>query len=297
MAETKVISTSALMEKFQYALDNKWGYIWGAAGAVWTAEDQARATREQTVKYGKRWIGHHVADCSGLFSWAFRQLGGYMYHGSNTMFLQYTTSKGTLKSGERTDGQKLIPGTAVFVWKESEKKYSHVGLYIGNGWVIEAASTQQGIIKSKASNKKWTHWGELKGVDYNDEPIPVPAGKAVVTGVRVALREGPSTSTRVMTRIETGTIVDIAKVEGWTYVKYRDKCGFMMNDFIDVHETNVTVTGKNVAVRAGTGTDTRVLARIPTGHTVEKETLPSDWEYISYGNRKGFMMKEFIREG
>ena len=72
------ISTSALIEKFRHALNNEWGYIWGTAGDKWTEAKQKAATREQTVKYGSRWIGHYVADCSGLFSWAFKQLGGYM---------------------------------------------------------------------------------------------------------------------------------------------------------------------------------------------------------------------------
>ena len=90
------ISTQALVDKFQYALDNDWGYIWGTAGVMWTAAKQAAATREQTVQYGKKWIGHYVADCSGLFSWAFKQLGGFVYHGSNTMWDQYCTARGEL---------------------------------------------------------------------------------------------------------------------------------------------------------------------------------------------------------
>jgi hypothetical protein len=42
-----------------------------------------------------------------------------------------------------------------------------VGLYIGNGEVIEASSTESGVIKSKITNSKWAEWGELKGVDYS----------------------------------------------------------------------------------------------------------------------------------
>ena len=30
------IKAADLVAKFQYALDNKWGYIWGSAGAKWT---------------------------------------------------------------------------------------------------------------------------------------------------------------------------------------------------------------------------------------------------------------------
>lgn len=171
MANDKVISTAALIEKFQYALDNGWGYIWGTDGELWTEKKQNAATRQQTIEYGRKWIGHYVADCSGLFSWAFKQLGGYMYHGSNTMYKSYCTAKGKLSKGKRTDGQELKPGTAVFTG--TENKHGHVGLYIGNGWVIEAQGTKNGVIKSKVTLAKWTFWGELKGVDYqNAEPVP-----------------------------------------------------------------------------------------------------------------------------
>ena len=294
-----MISTEALIEKFRYALNNDYGYIWGAAGEMWTAAKQKAATREQTVKYGSRWIGHYVADCSGLFSWAFKQLGGYMYHGSDTMYRKYCENKGSLVKGKRTDGQELKPGTAVFVWKEDDGKYGHVGLYVGDGKVIEAAGTKQGVITSKVSDKKWTNWGELKGVDYGDspQPTPVPEGKAIVTGKNVALREGPGTDTRVMIRIATGTIVNLAKIEGWTYVHYKSKFGFMMNEFIEIHDTTVTVTGKNVAVRAGTGTNTRVIIRIPTGEVVSRANIPDGWAYVEHDGRKGFMMEQFIREG
>ena len=104
--EEKMISCQALIEKFQYALNNAWGYIWGTAGVKWTAAKQAAlekttdADRAMGRKYGSKWIGHMVADCSGLFSCAFDQLGGYMYHGSNTMWegegksrIRWTTGK------------------------------------------------------------------------------------------------------------------------------------------------------------------------------------------------------------
>ena len=165
-----MISTEALIKKFQQALEDDWGYIWGTAGTLWTQADQAAIekttdeNRAQARKYGSKWIGHHVADCSGLFTWAFRQLGGEMYHGSDTMYRKWCTDHGELKKGARTDGRTLKPGTAVFVF--NGEKYSHVGLFIGGGWVIEAANTQSGVIKSKVTASKWKYWGELKGVDY-----------------------------------------------------------------------------------------------------------------------------------
>ena len=228
-----MIATSDLIAKFKHALDNKWGYIWGTAGDKWTQAKQNAATREQTVKYGQQWVGHYVADCSGLFSWAFKQLGGYMYHGSDTMFRKYTTASGTLSAGKRTDGQELLPGTAVFVWKPADQKYGHVGLYVGDGWVIEASSTQTGVIKSKASNKKWTHWGELKDVNYGGDE-PVPKGYAIVAGTRVALRSAPTTQASVIMRIDTGKEVKLEDPPPceWDYVTYNGKTGWMMKKFL-----------------------------------------------------------------
>lgn len=238
MGKDTVISANDLIDKFKYAITNKWGYIYGTAGDKWTAEKQAKATRETTVKYGKQWIGHYVADCSGLFHWAFAKLGSYMYHGSDTMYRKYTTSSGKMSGGKRSDGKEMKPGTAVFVWKEADQKYGHVGLYIGNGEVIEAASTQQGVIKGKVSNKKWTNWGELKNVKYGDAPTPepIPHGYAEVTGTKVALRSAPTTQASVLTRVNTGELVKIETPppSEWEYVSYGKKIGYMMKKFLKI---------------------------------------------------------------
>ena len=165
-----MIKAEALIAKFRQALEEKWGYIWGTAGEKWTAEKQKElekttdANRAQGRQYGSKWIGHRVADCSGLFSWAFRQLGGSIYHGSDTMYRKFCVNKGELNKGKHTDRGTLKPGTAVFVWNGSS--YSHVGLYAGNGIVIEAMSTLKGVTTTKVTAGKWTHWGELAGIDY-----------------------------------------------------------------------------------------------------------------------------------
>ena len=176
-----MIRPEDLIEKFRQAIEDNWGYIWGTAGVKWTKAKQEaleKTTDEDRAlsrKYGSKWIGHMVADCSGLFTWAFKELGSTMYHGSNTMYLKYCADKGELKKGKRTDGGILKPGTAVFVW--NGKTYSHVGLYIGDGTVIEAQGTLAGVTTSKVEATKWSHWGELTGVSFDGQPEPGPETK------------------------------------------------------------------------------------------------------------------------
>lgn len=243
MAEYKQVSTRDVIDKFWYALNNGWGYIWGTAGVLWTKEKQAAlekttdADREMGRKYGSKWIGHYVADCSGLFSWAYKQLGSYMYHGSNSMWDSYCTAKGELKGGKRTDGQELKPGTAIFTYNKSTKKRGHVGLYVGDGLVIEAEGTKAGVITSKITKSKWVEWGELKNTIYEGGgggDIPVPEGYATVTGKKVALRKAPTTQASIIMRINTGEQVKLEPEppSEWDYVSYQGKKGYMMKEFL-----------------------------------------------------------------
>ena len=230
-----MIKASDLVAKFKYALDNKWGYIWGKSGQVWTQRDQANASREMTVKYGAKWIGHVVADCSGLFRWAYKQFGLEIAHGSNLIYNGHCKARGRFAKGKRSDGEELKVGTALFTGTDGDR--GHIGLYIGGGKVIEAAGTQQGVIMSESSAGKWTWWGELTLVDYDQDEGgggSVQEGYAKVTGKRVALREAPSTRATIITRVNTGEIVRLAEEppKEWDYVEYNGKKGYMMREFL-----------------------------------------------------------------
>lgn len=195
-----MIKAEDLIEKFKYALDNRWGYIWGAWGQEWTAAKQKQKVNYMVKKYGtgwqknseakgdnyyqaalygEKWIGSRVADCSGLFRWAYDQLGEAITHSSNYIWLSHCSKKGELRNGKRTDGIQLKPGTAVFVHPEGKNR-THIGLYIGNDTVIEASGTQAGVITSEITHKKWVEWGELKKVTYEGGDEPLPGQKPVL---------------------------------------------------------------------------------------------------------------------
>ena len=230
-----MISTNDLIGKFRHALDNNWGYIWGTAGVMWTKERQEQlnkttdSNRAMSRKYGSKWIGHYVADCSGLFVWAFKQFGLEMSHISSNIFISYCDKKGKLTADLK---KTILPGTAVFTG-DTERDHPHVGLYVGDV-VIEAAGAKQGVITSKITDSKWKWYGQLKNVKYEGGDVPVPEGYAVVTGVRVALRSAPSTSAGVITRVDTGKKVKLEDPppSEWDYVSYQGKTGWMMKKFL-----------------------------------------------------------------
>ena len=47
------------------------------------------------------------------------------------------------------------------------RKPGHIGVYIGNGEVIEAMDTRYGVVKTKLQGRGWTHWLEVSGIKYD----------------------------------------------------------------------------------------------------------------------------------
>jgi cell wall-associated NlpC family hydrolase len=52
------------------------------------------------------------------------------------------------------------PGLAVWM-------NGHIGVYIGNGEVIEASSTRKGVIKTKLAGRGWSAWLEVPYISYD----------------------------------------------------------------------------------------------------------------------------------
>lgn len=133
------------------ALIDFWGYIWGKHGVLWTQAMQDRATNAMAKEHGRQWVGHIVADCSGLGFDAFQRLGGYIFHGSNTIWNQYVTGRCALKNGKRADGKPMLPGDPVFLKRKEGGvvKRHHIGYYVGEyegvPMVIEAQGTINGV--------------------------------------------------------------------------------------------------------------------------------------------------------
>lgn len=304
-----MITAQALIAKFQYALDQKWGYIWGGAGQTWTQAKQDSATRSMTVKYGSRWIGKRVADCSGLFSWAFKELGGYMYHGSNTMWNKYCTSKGTLQSGTA-----LHPGTAVFLVNSAGSRH-HVGLFIGDDTVIEAKGTAYGVVTSKLSH--WDEWGELTSVDYTNEgsetvvatlrkgdkgeDVRVLQNKLLALGYCLP-KYGADGSYGAET---TGTVMAFQTDKG---LVVDGICGPITQAVLDDVKTEeieddatpemkkviITASGDGVDIRAGNSEQYSLITTAQNGTSYDwVATAENGWHAVALENQVGWVSGEF----
>lgn len=188
-------------KKVEVAFAEKWGYIWATAGEQWTTAKQKElekkyksdpnkyADYKQGAEYGSKWIGHRVSDCSGLAKKFLNDLGiKGIYHGSNSQFNKNCVKTGPIKAGVKIPiGALIFTGNAV-------GQHNHVGVLTTETCVTEAKGTTAGVVHTPISNKKWTYWGLVKGLEYDfipgEDKKPEPVKKPAVTKKHTTLRRG-----------------------------------------------------------------------------------------------------------
>lgn len=161
-----------LVKWAQMAYDNKWGYVWGSHGNVLTANELKRlektfgshvTDKEEYIK--SHWLGRRTSDCVGLikgYGW-YDETSGTIKYGTNGM--KDVTADGMFNAAVEKGPISTMPDIpGIAVWHQG-----HIGVYIGNGYVIHAANTYDGVIKTPITSSGWTHWLKVPYINYIKE--------------------------------------------------------------------------------------------------------------------------------
>lgn len=202
----KTKTAAGLVKHMKKCLQDGWGYVYGAIGQTCTerlldqcaerypANNLAGGAMRQA---GEKWLGKKVADCSGIvkaYLMSEYTGGPITYNAEVDTAVHYNAAKEKGPIGTMPD----IPGILVYM-------PSHVGVYVGNGEVIESAGTLYGVKKSTVEKSyisgPWTHWYKCPGITYDsaaEEPEmeqkpeeEVPAAPAEIkVGSAVKIKAG-----------------------------------------------------------------------------------------------------------
>lgn len=153
-----------------HAWESGWGYVWGTFGHVLTEGQYASKLAQYPEGVGNyadfiraNWLGGRTTDCVGLIK-------GYGWLNPETLSIDYGTNGMpdlsanqmyyTASESGTIDSIPEIPGLAV--WHDG-----HIGVYIGNGEVIEAMGTMYGVVKTELEGRGWTHWLKIAYINYD----------------------------------------------------------------------------------------------------------------------------------
>ena len=136
--------------------------------------------------------GQKVHDCVGLikgYLWCDSADGEPKYCGAQDVAVEGLYRKCSRKGSITTLPE--TPGVCVFM-----ANMGHVGVYIGNGEVVEAMGHAYGVVRTKVAGRGWAYWGMPEWIDYgaekpsqSDTPTAIPREEDFTLGFRI-LREG-----------------------------------------------------------------------------------------------------------
>lgn len=257
----------------EWALSKKGcGYVWGATGYVLTQSKLDSLIKQypdyvSQSKNGK-WLGKQVFDCAQFTRFAMKEVGITLVSGASSQWKKTDWEvKGTIDT--------LPKDKVCILYRESPSAnpMQHTGVYLGDGYVMDARGSNSGVVYSKLSSYAWTHWaipkGLYDGVEIEDEPeevLPVLYQAKVVakSGDTVRMRANASSSASVLKSIRLGEIVDVvAELDGWHKIVYNGQTGYMMNQFLEKVQTSAPAPDNKVwyvRVECGSEADAKAIA-------------------------------------
>ena len=153
-----------------HAYQEHWGYVWGTFGLVLTESlFEAKLAQYPDALAGnadfirQTWVGGRTTDCVGLikgYGWLDAEAEEIVY---NTNGMPDITANEMYHAASVSGTIDTIPETpGLAVWHEG-----HIGVYIGNGEVVEAMGTRYGVVKTKLEGARWTHWLKIPYISYD----------------------------------------------------------------------------------------------------------------------------------
>lgn len=156
----------------QLGLPYWYGTFGQTASASLLASKKKQYPKYYTASDFSTQFGKRVHDCAGLpkgYLWSATPTSAPKYDAGTdwgaTAFYQHCNKKGTIDTFDH------VPGRLVFKGKPS--KMSHVGVYVGDGKIIEAKGHKYGVVESKL-DKTWDYWGQCNVIEEDSAPAPEP---------------------------------------------------------------------------------------------------------------------------
>ncbi len=157
------------------AWENGWGYVWGTFGGVLTESMFAYKLQQYPEGVGnyadfirENWLGRRTSDCMGLVK-------GYGWLDASDGTIKYATNgmpdfsadqmyRVAVSLGAEHGAMEDIPEIpGLVLWMDG-----HTGVYVGNGYAIEAIGTKYGVVRTEIENRGWKAWYEIPYITYLD---------------------------------------------------------------------------------------------------------------------------------
>lgn len=155
----------------EMAWKNQWGYVWGTFGYILTEDLLAGKLEQYPETLGEyedvvreKWMGRRVVDCVGLIK-------SYGWYDPDTNSIEYASgdmpdvgTDGMWDAAAVRGNMDTMPDEPGILVYSTE---GHIGVYVGNGYAVEAISHAGGVVKTMVADRPWTGWLQCPYIRYD----------------------------------------------------------------------------------------------------------------------------------
>ena len=125
---------------------------------------------KQSACTGCKWDRKQAYDCAQLTRYSCKAAGQALVSGANSQWKNTAWDK-----KDRIDTLPDVPGVILYHVNKAGTM-THTGVYIGDGYAVEARAAKYGVVKTAVKDRTWTHWAALPGV-LTGEEVPIAPAK------------------------------------------------------------------------------------------------------------------------
>ena len=210
-----------------------------------------------------------------------------------------TATSLNVRSGPSTDSSFLF----------SIKKNDKVTILKSeNGWYkISTANGHEG-------------WASSEYISTNTSDTNQQSNKKVVNVDNLNMRNGASTSYRVIMKLNKGTVIEIiSESNGWTKIKHDGRIGFVASKYLSPIENNnqptkpeqqpnapvqpqvsvgktKVVVATSLNVRSGPSTSNSVVGSLKQNEVVEVISESNGWSKIKYNGKEAYVSSTYLKD-
>lgn len=270
---TKVMTAETLVKKLKNIVNNyKTIYVYGSIGGVVTNSlitQKAKqypsfytSTRTAKIKkvVGKGYFGFDCVNVIKSILWGWdgnknATYGGAKYLSNGVKDVSADGMISICTSVSSTGWDKLKVGEAVWL-------QGHIGVYIGNGLVIECTPKWDNCVQITglgnigrtydSKSRTWKKHGKIPYIDYSTSTDNTTVNESATAGdiyeatSNVNFRAKATTSSDIIDTLKTGEqVVFVSKYsDNWYKVKYNNQTGYISAKYLKkVVNTSTTVSG------------------------------------------------------
>lgn len=192
---------------------------------------------KQKTCSGCKYEGKHSFDCRGL-TWYVCDKAGLKISrvGATT---QWNTDSWQEKG---TIDKAPIDKESIVFRQDDQGIMQHTGFRCKDGTVIDSRGHSSGVVSNPETSYSWTHYAIPYGADelYEEDPTVLYKAKVITKDDPLNLREVPSTSSKLLTKIPKGAVVNVLAEydENWSRVSYGEFLGYSASKYLERENTS-----------------------------------------------------------